>query len=96
MIIKNDKVMAYRERLLRNCHLSFKARGHVRPRDKLKTLNLFYHNDYGQETSQDGEIPQGTTTHRVILPYNNVWYEIEKTNRSSLSQNLWPLNFAEC
>ena len=72
MIIKNDKVMAYRERLLRNCHLSFKARGHVRPRDKLKTLNLYYHNDYGQETSQDGDIPQGATTHRVIWPYNHV------------------------
>lgn len=41
--------------------------------DKLKTLNLHYHNGYDHHTRQDGEIQQVTPTHKAAWSFDNVF-----------------------
>ena len=37
----------------------------MRSRDKLKTINLHYHNASGQQTSQGGDIPTARRSHSL-------------------------------
>ena len=58
---KNGKVVTYRERL--SPINSQNSCGHVRSREKLKAY-FHYHNVYGYQICQGGDIPQGAPTHK--------------------------------
>ena len=44
----------------------------MRSRNKLKLLYLHYHNIYGHQTSQDGDIPWQPPNHKVIQSFDHV------------------------
>ena len=64
-----------------------RSRALIIPRDKLKSLYLYYHNAYGHQTWQDGDLPWLSFNHKVIWPYNHMalWDHY---------RSLWPQNVA--
>ena len=50
-------------------NITLKTCAHVRSCDKLKTY-LYFHNVYGQQTCQVGDLLRGTLTHKFVWPLN--------------------------
>ena len=78
-------------------HMILRSRGLVGSHDKLKPLYLHYHNAYGDQTLEDGDLPWKASIYKVAWTFSLVVLQdhvITKTIISPLSKCLWTPNLA--
>ena len=52
----------------------------TRLRDKLKPLYVHWHDAYGHQNWQDGDLPRSVLTHGIALPFVNMVLQDHVTN----------------
>ena len=72
MVAKLGKMVTYLERFLPIKSQTISLCGLKRSRDKLNPLYIHYHNAYGSQTWQGGDIERGASLHKVTRLFVHV------------------------
>ena len=79
-------MVTYRDGFLPlRCHMTLWSSGRGRTHDKLKSLYLCYHNPYGLQTWEDGDLPWEASTRKVTCPFDYVVLRDYMTNYNHLT-----------